>query len=355
METGKFEAVNARSIGEAAGRPGLSHAGALYSITVLLLLTVGARVQMKELYSGLLITEFVLILVPVLTYLIIFKHNIKGVLRLNRLSFLSGFLILFIMAFAVPVAGVFNLANLWLVNTIFGKTIIVQPPVATTMAGLALSVLVIGVTPGICEEVLFRGVIQKSLDRFGTVKSILATAFLFGLIHLDFQKLFGTFFLGALIGYIVFRTNSLYGGILAHSANNTFAVLMAFSANRFLEMMKASGMEDVSSGVNDAGQLFSIFENMPRMQLVIAIIVWGVIVVFCIACLAVPIYALNAATRKREAAITKNTADTGTGASGMLMFLPGLLLIAFRYIGEGLTLLGIDMPLSEAILKLLGG
>jgi hypothetical protein len=209
-------------------KPGIGQAALLFSVVVVLFLVIGSRLQHREFYSGVLITEYVLILVPVLVFLIVFKFDIRGVMRLNAPGLAPSFLTVFIMAAALPAVGVFNLLNLWLVKTIFGNAEVVQPPAAKGAAELVLSLIVIGLTPAICEEAMFRGVLQRSFERLGAVRAILVTSLLFGLIHVDFQKLLGTFLLGALIGFIVYRTNSLFAGMLAHFTNNSIAVLLTF-------------------------------------------------------------------------------------------------------------------------------
>jgi len=332
-------------------RPTLVQVGVIYSLIVLLFLLVGGRAQQREFYSGILITEFVLILVPVLAFLIIFKYDIKSVLKLNKISFINILLIFFITVFAIPVAGVFNLANLWLVNHIFGKVVVVQPPAAVDLKGLIVSVLIIGGSAGICEEVLFRGAIQRSFERFGAVKSILITALLFALLHIDFQKLFGTFFLGALIGFIVYRTNSLFGGMFAHFTNNSAAVLVTYLSLKFADFARSSGMGGLDSQY-DTEQFFSMFEKMSGVELAGFIIGWTFIVLFCAAVLTGLVIAFVRTTSERAGGFRAETA--GFRISGILAFVPGLLLIGIKYVDEGLLLLGMDKNILTLISRLTG-
>lgn len=252
-------------------KPGLAQVCILYSAIILLFLSVGYRVQGREFYSGILITEFVLVIGPPLAFLLIGRYDLKKVLRLNKISFLNLVLIFCIMLLAIPLAGVFNLINLWIVNSIFGKVTLTQIPTARNFGEMLINVLVIGGSAGFCEETAFRGTIQRGFERFGAVKSILITALLFGLMHLDFQRLFGTFMLGALIGFIVYRTNSLYGGMLAHFTNNSAAVVMGFISVKITDFMEKSGA-NVTTGSN-AGNIFSTFGNMPKVQLLMVIVV----------------------------------------------------------------------------------
>ncbi len=112
--------------------PSLVEAGLLYSIVAFLLITLGTYVQNKNFATGILITEYIIILLPSLLLLIIKKYNIKEVLRLNRVSFLNLFIILSMMFFSIWVVAIINIFNLWLINTIFGNVIVPPLPISET-------------------------------------------------------------------------------------------------------------------------------------------------------------------------------------------------------------------------------
>lgn len=331
--------------------PGISQICILFSVTIFLFLMIGYRVQKREFYSGILVTEFALILLPALIYLVVFRFDLKKVLRLNKASFLSFFLVFFIMVFAIPVAGLFNVINLWLVNSIFGKIIIEQPPVAQNITEVLVNILVIGGAAGLCEEFLFRGVIQRGLERYGAVKAILLSAFLFGLTHLDFQKLFGTFLLGSLIGFIVYRTNSLYCGMFAHFTNNSLAVLVGYAANKLTSIMKDSGMQ-LPQTQSDLGNLFSTFTSMPREQLVIIAFVYGFIFLVLFAIFASLVYTFIKTTSIKGAGLQRDMLPAGS--HGLLWLLPGVSFIAVMYFVEVLTFKGINSAFTQQLRMLLG-
>ena len=344
------EAVGGELGDGAARKPGVAQVSILFSCVILLFILFGFRVQRKEFYSGILITEFVLIMLPAVIYLLAFRYDFKSVLRLNRISLINVLLIFLIMLFAIPLAGLFNLANLWLVNTVFGKVIVQQPPVAQNVAGLLLNILVIGGAAGIGEEFLFRGVIQRGFERFGPVRSILAAAFLFSLTHLDFQKIFGTFILGALIGFIVYRSNSLYGGILAHFTNNSAAVVMGFAAAKLTEMMRGAGVQ-VPQEQPDLNGYFAALAGMPKPQLMIAAFFYGFVILIILMIFAALMYAFVTTTGRPA----ETGRDAGTAASaGLLWLLPGLALIAGIYFMEVMKFRGLGNGFLDAVRAFLG-
>ena len=82
-------------------------------------------------------------------------------------------------------------------------------------------VLFVGLVPGACEEIFFRGLIQRRLAAaWPPVAAIGTTAMLFGLVHLDPQVIALAFVLGVWLGVIAWRTGSTWPGIIAHASIN---------------------------------------------------------------------------------------------------------------------------------------
>lgn len=334
-------------------KPNLWQTSLLYSICVLLFLFAGSRAQQREFYSGVLITEFILIALPPVLMLIIFKYDIKSVLRLNKIDFPNVGLIVGIMICALPIVGILNGLNLLLIKTIFGKVNIAQPPTAETAWGLLLSVLVIGGSAGICEELLFRGTIQRGFESFGAVKSILVTSVLFGLMHVDFQRFLGTFLLGGIIGFIVYRTNSIYGGILAHFTNNSTAVILAYGANKLSKIANtANGGAPVTTGDID----MSMFYSLPKEHQMIVIGIW---VIMALVILAVfgglfTLFVIKLTKRTSQTCYIQPDNVDKSSKWALAGLIPGIAVITFIYFAQGLKLKGIPSPIVDSILSLLG-
>lgn len=93
---------------------------------------------------------------------------------------------------------------------------------------LAVSLLLVAVTPALCEEVFFRGYVQRNLERaFGVGAAILSTGVLFGLLHLRPSQLLPLTLLGAYLAYLTWRTGSLWIPIAVHFFNNALAIVTA--------------------------------------------------------------------------------------------------------------------------------
>jgi sodium transport system permease protein len=79
---------------------------------------------------------------------------------------------------------------------------------------------VVAITPAVCEEALFRGFIMNGLRPLGPVPAIGISALLFGIAHASIYRLLPTLFLGILLGIVVWRTGSIFCGIVLHAMNN---------------------------------------------------------------------------------------------------------------------------------------
>lgn len=85
----------------------------------------------------------------------------------------------------------------------------------------------IALTPGICEEILFRGFVLRPLEKkIGATWAVIISAIAFSLIHLDFVRLVPTFLLGLAFGYVAIKTRSIYPAIFLHVLNNSIAIFM---------------------------------------------------------------------------------------------------------------------------------
>jgi len=91
---------------------------------------------------------------------------------------------------------------------------------------LGLALLVIGVLSATCEELFFRGYLQRRLvARLGAAPGILLTALAFGLVHWDVHHSLFAFVFGLFLGWASYVADSTWPAIVAHAINNTTSVL----------------------------------------------------------------------------------------------------------------------------------
>ena len=199
----------------------------LYLIVGFALITLGAKAQSKEVYTGLLITEYLIILLPTLLYLKLKGYSVKENLRLNKISLKQALLVVLIVIFSYPVAVFFNFIGI-IVLSKFTETRANLVPIPSGLMEYLIGFIVIALTPGICEEAMFRGMIMSSYNSLGKRKAIIYSAILFGLFHFNLQNLLGPIYLGILFGIIAYKTNSLFPTIIGHTINNAIALTIGY-------------------------------------------------------------------------------------------------------------------------------
>ena len=102
---------------------------------------------------------------------------------------------------------------------------------------LGFNIAMIALTPAICEEILFRGYVQRQLERSaGILWGIALTGVIFGAYHLQLTKIIPLSVLGIYLGYITWRSGSILPAVFVHFANNAVAVLIGTYAARSPEM-----------------------------------------------------------------------------------------------------------------------
>ena len=83
-------------------------------------------------------------------------------------------------------------------------------------------ILLIGLLPGIAEEILFRGYVQRRfVDRWGPAAGIAVTSIIFGLFHVTPHGIALATIIGVWLGVLAYRTGSIVPGILCHAAINS--------------------------------------------------------------------------------------------------------------------------------------
>lgn len=100
----------------------------------------------------------------------------------------------------------------------------------TSSVGMMFTNLfVMAFLPAMCEEMLFRGWLQRILvARVNYHVAIWVVAFVFSAIHFQFYGFIPRMLIGAALGYLYCYTGSLWAPIIAHFTNNAAAVVFAF-------------------------------------------------------------------------------------------------------------------------------
>jgi len=101
------------------------------------------------------------------------------------------------------------------------------------VSGLMFNIFMIAVLPALGEELMFRGVIQRIFSNLTRNHhwGIWISAFLFSAMHMQFYGFLPRIVLGAMFGYLLVWTETMWVPILALFVNNDMGVVGYFLFN----------------------------------------------------------------------------------------------------------------------------
>lgn len=208
------------------GVPTVSDVWFLVAVTILLMLYVGSLLQIRFGLVGVFGTQMILLLVPL--FLVVYtKRDIRqtyGFASTKAVNFLGGALISvgMVLLNLVITAALMKLLPQSTENmeTVFSELF---------ESNVLAAFVVVAVTPAICEEMLFRGVIMHSMRAKYRVSSAIAiTAVLFGLYHMSLVKFIPTGLIGLMLCLVAWKADSIYPAMLMHFINNAISVIVSY-------------------------------------------------------------------------------------------------------------------------------
>jgi len=207
--------------------PSAKHALLLVLVCLVLGTTAGTAFQLADLLPGIVATEVLCLIAPLVLVLILGRFPIARTLRLRW----PGWRMMLGAVLLAPAASIAAGELFWL------QSLVVRVPdwYLDMMEGLAaagresniwLGVLALSVFPAVAEETLFRGFVLSGLrKRFGRWTSVGLTALLFAVLHVDPYRFLAVCVLGVFLGFVAVSTGSLYPAIAIHGLNNLLVLV----------------------------------------------------------------------------------------------------------------------------------
>lgn len=205
-------------------------------------------------------SQFMFILIPVIILSMLQGNNAKKTFRLNLpkqpVLWLS---ILGVLIIQPAIQAYMFLQNKFLTSLPFGGQFITSLKelmdsfesatlslVTAHNAGeFILVAFVIAVTPAICEEFFFRGLVLSNFEKIMTPsKTIFMTGFIFAIFHFHPFNILPLILLGFFLSYTVYYSNSILTGIIIHFINNFLSAYLVYLYGK-------EGFEDTKGSIAD--------------------------------------------------------------------------------------------------------
>jgi sodium transport system permease protein len=205
-------------------------AAALVAMVAVLFFFGGIRLQLALGEAGLMAAEWLFLFAPAVFLVASGRFDAVRTLSLRAPApahLLAGVLLIFGALPAVWVVGwlqSFVLPIPW--ELLEGLE---QLMTAQTPGRFVWLVVLLALTPALCEEIVFRGVLLGSTRTLEPWRMIALNGLVFGAFHLSFEtviRFLPTALLGALIAWAVWRSGSIWVGTLMHFLNNGMLVVL---------------------------------------------------------------------------------------------------------------------------------
>lgn len=214
---------------------------AFVAMVGLLYFHLGAALQGSQGEAGLMLSEILLLALPAVALAVLGPYDARRTLALRRPSGRTMLAALLIAAGGIPLGWLIGWLQLQLFPQAADALGGLEKLVTATGGRRALWLLVlVALTPAVCEELVFRGVFLQSLGReVPMARAVAMSALVFGAFHLSGEtaiRFLPTAWVGLLMGYVVWHGRSIFASMLMHFVNNGTVVLILWQPEirRFL-------------------------------------------------------------------------------------------------------------------------
>ncbi|HEX8213487.1 MAG TPA: ABC transporter permease subunit/CPBP intramembrane protease [Longimicrobium sp.] len=227
--------------GAARGIPLPAEGFAFVAVLALLYFHLGAALLGNLGERGLLLSEILLLALPAIAFATLGPYDARRTLALRRPSGRTLAAALLIALGGIPLGWLIGWLQLQFFPDAAAALSGLEKLVTATDARRALWLLVlVALTPAVCEELVFRGVLLQSLGReVPMVRAVAVSALIFGAFHLSQEtaiRFLPTAWIGVLMGLVVWHGRSIFASMLMHFVNNGVVVLILWQpeVRRFL-------------------------------------------------------------------------------------------------------------------------
>jgi membrane protease YdiL (CAAX protease family) len=203
----------------------------VYLLSSLLLFSIGTYLQHLHLLSGLIISEMAFVAAPAVIYTLRRGYHLSQTFHITPIRLKTAFLVLITSTAAFFLIGIVAIVQ----EAIFPRPTDYQEIWEIVLQQFhqlpfILTLFLIAVLPGVCEELFFRGFLLHGIRKtLPDSAAIILVGFLFGIFHLDPYRLLPVSLLGILFGYMVVKTGSIFTGMIAHATNNGIAISLSYA------------------------------------------------------------------------------------------------------------------------------
>lgn len=168
------------------------------------------------------ISQWGMVLFPIIFYFLITKSPIKETLMLRKISPLNAVMSAGIAVLIIPLLSLVNVISQFFVENMISDAVmeIANKP-------LWLSLLLMAATPALLEEISMRGIITSNYRKQRVLTTCLISGFFFGMFHMNINQFLYAFVMGLFMCFVVHVTGSLFSSMIMHFVINASSLTLA--------------------------------------------------------------------------------------------------------------------------------
>lgn len=201
---------------------------AFEAVVIFVLAMLGNKV-VANLASDLVLSELILIL-PTLVFLFLTRARLREVFTFKKIRMSTGFMTVLFVYLTMPAVTTINAFSM-----LFSDNVVADMSQDILSMPFLVMLFLMGVFGPICEELVFRGAVYSGYrNSSGAFKAMFFSAFLFALIHMNFNQAMYAFFIGFVLVLLKEAAGSIWTSIIYHIVFNSHTVILLYVYDKWL-------------------------------------------------------------------------------------------------------------------------
>lgn len=243
----------------------------MYFITVVVLM-IGSSIPIYKLTDSkmvLLLYSQLIIILPSLVYWFRTGQSYKELVGVRKIKLSTAALLVVFTFVMIPIMGFINtLSRFFAVDATTDTMVKV-----TEGNSFFVSLLVVAIVPAVFEESVYRGIFLKEYRKANPRVAIFLSAFLFAMLHGNFNQFTYALFMGIIFSLVIEATDSVVSTMIMHFIINGNSVVMMY----LLPIIN----KVVSGKEQQVEELLDQAENITELGLLPTITMYGPQVAVC--------------------------------------------------------------------------
>lgn len=203
-----------------------------FEAVVIFVLAMLQNKVVTNIASSLVLSELILIL-PMLVFLALTKTRIREVFDFRQIRLSTVLATILFVYLTMPAVTTINA-----ISMLFSDNVVADMSQDILSLPFLVMLLLMGVFGPLCEELVFRGAVYSGYkNSAGAFKAMFFSAFLFALIHMNFNQAMYAFFIGIVLVLLKEASGSIWTSIIYHVIFNSHTVVLLYLYDKWLPGM----------------------------------------------------------------------------------------------------------------------